>query len=88
MGLLGFLFSIARFRTRLRYGLLATTCIVFFTGILALALAIGGWAFSIDWNVSVPSALSLLTAFAPSALIAILILSFLLFIYNALISRD
>jgi len=88
MGLLGFLFSIARFRTRWRYGLLATTRIVFFTGVFALTVALGAWALSFYWNVSGVSAIDIFIVFAPGVAVALLTLSILLFIYNTIISND
>lgn len=85
MGLLGLLSSVVNFRTRQRYGLLTTGCLVSLVGAVAIAAAIGAWAWSAGWSLSlVPS---LFIACAPSACLALLLLCLALAGYNALVSR-
>lgn len=87
MGLIGFFASLAPFRTRRRYTVLATTFIASIVGALAIAVGIGSASFSINWSLSIASATDLFVNFAPEALIALIFFSFLLFVYNAIVSR-
>ena len=86
MGLIGFFASLAQFRTRRRYSFLAITFIASIVGALAIAIGIGGYAYSINWSLNTAFANSLFIEFAPAALGAIIIFSFLLFVYNAILS--
>lgn len=87
MGLIGFFASIAQIRTRRRYSVLSISFIAFIVGALAMTIGIGGWAFSIYWSLNTALATSLFIDFAPDALVAIIFFSFLLSIYNAIVSR-
>jgi len=87
MGLIGFFASLAQFRTRRRYSALATTFIASIVGALAIAIGIGGAAFSINWSLSMAFAINLFIEFAPDTLVALVFFSFLLFVYNIIVSR-
>ena len=87
LGLMGFFASLAPFRTLRRYTLLITTFIASIVGALAIAIGIGGAAFIINWSLSMTKGINLFINFAPAALVGLVFFSFLLFIYNAIVSR-
>ncbi len=87
MGLIGFFACIAPFRTRRRYPALVTTFFATIVGTLAIAIGIGGAAFSTSWSLNTVTATNLFIEFAPDALFAIIFFSFLLFVYNAIVGR-
>lgn len=87
MGIIGFFASLAPFRTRRRYTGLATTFIASIVGALAIAIGIGGAAFSINWSLSLAFATDLFIEFAPDAFVAIIFFSFLLYVCNAIVSH-
>lgn len=87
MDLLGFFASLAPYRTRRRYTVLATTFTATIVGTLAITIGISGAAFSINWSLNIAFASSLFVNFAPEALVALIFFSFPLSVYNAIVSR-
>ncbi len=87
MGLICFCASLAPYRTRQRYTCLTTILIATIVGSLAIAIGIGGAIFSLNWSLNLVYAINVFASFAPGALIAIIIFSFLISMYNTIVSR-
>lgn len=88
MSLVGFFASMAPYRTRRRYPVLATFFIAAIVGALAITIGISGADLSINWSLNMAFATNLFVNFAPDALVAIIFFSFLLSVYNAILSRS
>jgi uncharacterized membrane protein len=87
MGLIGFCASLAPYRTRRRYTCLTTILIATIVGALAIAIGIGGAFFSLNWSLNPAYTINVFASFVPSALVAIIIFSFLIFMYNTIVSH-
>jgi len=83
--LLCLLSSLASFSRRRRSRWLATICQTFVIECMAIALALTEWAWSVGWPLA--SAPSLLTAFAPGAILAVVVVTLALCVSALFVSR-